>query len=207
MTTEPPAIKSRTLRSGDALIEHGLIDATERAAIDRVAEQFAIAITPSVLETIASGDPEGGVARQYVPSVAENTITAGELDDPIGDDRHSPIKGIIHRYPDRVLLNVVQSCAVYCRFCFRREQVGPQTKALTAEELDDALRYIRDHDGIWEVILSGGDPLMLPAQRLAQIATALRSIAHVKVLRLHSRIPVAAPGNASPMTWSGRCAS
>lgn len=193
MTTDRSAIAPRTLRTTDALVEHGLVDATERAAIDRVAEQFAIAITPSVLETIAGGDPDKGIARQYVPSTAENTFTPGELDDPIGDAHHSPVKGIIHRYPDRVLLNAVQSCAVYCRFCFRREQVGPQTKALSAQELDEALRYIREHEAIWEVILSGGDPLMLQPPKLAQIAASLNGIDHVKIMRLHTRIPMAAP--------------
>lgn len=193
MTTDHPASKPRTVRTTDALIEHGLLDDSARQAINQVAEQFAVAITPSVLETIVTHDPEHGVARQYVPSTAENTITPGELDDPIGDARHSPIKGIIHRYPDRVLLNAIQSCAVYCRFCFRREQVGPGTKSLNAQELDDALSYVREHNAIWEVILSGGDPLMLPPKKLAQIAAALADIAHVKVMRLHTRVPTAAP--------------
>ena len=193
VTTDQPTSKPRTIRTTDALIEHGLVDENGRDAIDRVAQQFAVAITPSVLETIATSDPEQGVARQYVPSPAENTITPSELDDPIGDARHSPVKGIIHRYPDRVLLNAIQSCAVYCRFCFRREQVGPETKALNAQELDDALRYIREHEDIWEVILSGGDPLMLPPNKLERLAEAMASIPHVKVLRLHTRVPAVAP--------------
>ena len=193
MTTDHSARKPRTVRTSDALIEHGLVDAGERDAIDQVARQFAVAITPSVLETITTSDPEYGVARQYVPSAAENTIAPDELDDPIGDARHAPLRGIIHRYPDRVLLNAIQTCAVYCRFCFRREQVGPHNKALSAQELDDALLYIREHDAIWEVILSGGDPLMLPANQLARIAQALADIPHVKVMRVHTRVPSAAP--------------
>ncbi len=193
MTNDQSASKPRTVRTTDALIERGLLDAADRDAIEQVTRQFAVAITPSVLETIATGDSEYGVARQYVPSAAENTISPDELDDPIGDARHAPLRGIIHRYPDRVLLNAIQTCAVYCRFCFRREQVGPHNKALSAQELDGALRYIREHDAIWEVILSGGDPLMLPADKLTRIAQALVDIPHVKVMRLHTRVPTAAP--------------
>lgn len=186
---QPP----RTVRTTGALIEHGLVTAREQDAIERVAAQFAVAITPSVVAAIADHDPDGAIARQYVPSAAENTITGDELADPIGDQRHSPVKGIIHRYPDRVLLNALQNCAVYCRFCFRREDVGPQEKALDDGELDAAIDYIAGHDAIWEVILSGGDPLMLPPAKLARIAAALAAIDHVKIMRLHTRIPAAAP--------------
>lgn len=193
MTTDRPTSTRRTVRTTGALIDHGLVDARARDAIERVAAQFAVAITPSILETIADHDPDGAIARQYVPSVAENTITADERADPIGDQRHAPIKGIVHRYPDRVLLNALQNCAVYCRFCFRREAVGPQAKALDAGEVDAALAYISRHEAIWEVILSGGDPLMLPPAKLARIAGALTAIDHVKVLRLHTRVPAAAP--------------
>jgi len=183
----------RTARTTDDLVGQGLIAPSARAEIERVAQQFAVAITPSVLETIKSDDPEGGVAQQYVPNAAENTVTPDELDDPIGDLPHSPVKGIIHRYPDRVLLNAIQTCAVYCRFCFRREQVGPSNKALNAQELAEALDYIRSHDDIWEVILSGGDTLVMPPRRQAAIGTELAGIQHVKVMRIHTRVPTAAP--------------
>jgi lysine 2,3-aminomutase len=182
-----------TIRTSDGLLEHDLITEDARAEIDRVAQQFAIAITPSVLETIVTADPDLGVARQYVPSAAENTITASELHDPIGDLAHSPINGIVHRYRDRVLLNVVKNCAVYCRFCFRREQVGPHSKALKPQELQSALSYIREHKEIWEVILSGGDPLMLPAKQLTDIAATIAEMGHVRVMRIHTRVPAAAP--------------
>ena len=193
MARDDDLTKHRTTRTTSELVEQGLIAPDQRSDIERVAQQFAIAITPSVLETIATRDSEGGVARQYVPSAAENTITPDELDDPIGDLAYTPVKGIIHRYPDRVLLNAIQTCAVYCRFCFRREQVGPSAKSLNAEELDAALDYIGKHDAIWEVILSGGDPLMMPPKKLAYIATTLAEMKHVKVLRLHTRVPAAAP--------------
>ena len=105
----------------------------------------------------------------------------------------SPVKGIVHRYPDRVLLKALHACPVYCRFCFRREMVGPGGDALNAEELAAALDYIRDHDAVWEVILTGGDPLMLSPRRLGEIVSALDAMPHVGVIRFHTRVPVADP--------------
>lgn len=161
------------------------------AALKQVAQRYAISVTDSVLKTIkAPGDP---VALQYLPQSAELVTRPEELRDPIGDQAHSPVRGIVHRYPDRVLLMPVQVCAVYCRFCFRREHVGPGQKMLKAAELEAALDYISDHKDIWEVILSGGDPLILGAQRLREILQALDEIEHVKVIRIHTRIPVADP--------------
>jgi lysine 2,3-aminomutase len=99
----------------------------------------------------------------------------------------------VHRYPDRVLLKLVNACAVYCRFCFRREMVGPGRGGLAPAALDKALAYISGHPEIWEVILTGGDPLVLSARRLKDVMTRLAAIAHVKVIRVHTRVPVAAP--------------
>jgi len=183
----------RTLRTTDDLHNHDLIEAPARAALGLVAEQYAVAITPAVLKTIETSDPSCGVARQYVPSTDELNTTPSELDDPIGDLAHSPVVGIVHRYPDRVLLNALKTCAVYCRFCFRREQVGPHNKALSDIQITEALEYIRTHDSIWEVILSGGDPMMLPPAKLASIASALNEMCHVRVMRLHTRLPAVAP--------------
>ena len=120
--------------------------------------------------------------------------TPGENADPIGDDAHSPVPGIVHRYPDRVLFKLVHVCAVYCRFCFRREMVGPgKATALSEGAYRGALDYIREHSEIWEVILTGGDPLMLSPRRLAEIMADLAAIDHVKIIRIHTRVPVAAP--------------
>jgi lysine 2,3-aminomutase len=116
-----------------------------------------------------------------------------ESRDPIGDDARSPVEGIVHRYPDRVLLKLVNACAVYCRFCFRREMVGPGRGGLAPAALAKALDYIRACPQIWEVILTGGDPLVLSARRLKDVVTRLAAIAHVKVIRVHTRVPVAAP--------------
>jgi len=128
-----------------------------------------------------------------VPDARELEQQAEERADPIGDDSFSPVAGIVHRYPDRVLLKVVNVCAVYCRFCFRREMVGPGRGGLSPAALSAALDYIGDRPQIWEVILSGGDPLVLSARRLKRVVTRLAAIAHVKVIRVHTRAPVVAP--------------
>ena len=113
--------------------------------------------------------------------------------------RISPVEGIVHRYPDRVLLKLVHVCAVYCRFCFRREMVGPgQEQALSPAALDAALAYIRAHPEIWEVILTGGDPLVLSPRRLRCGDEALAAIEHVKIIRLHTRVPVVDPARITP---------
>lgn len=162
-----------------------------------VLERYAMAVTEEVLETINPADPVDPVARQYMPAVEELVTTPEEKDDPIGDDAHTPVKGIVHRYPDRVLLKPVHVCAVYCRFCFRREKVGPGSEALDEAELAAALDYIRAHTGIWEVILTGGDPLVLSPRRLSLLMEQLNAIPHVEVIRLHTRVPVAEPSRVT----------
>jgi lysine 2,3-aminomutase len=148
---------------------------------------------------IDPGNPHDPIARQCIPDVAELEQGAGESSDPIGDDAWSPVEGIVHRYPDRVLFKVTHICAVYCRFCFRREMVGPgKTKALSPKALERALDYIRTHPEIWEVILTGGDPLVLSARRLRAILKGLANIDHVKVVRIHTRVPVADPARITP---------
>jgi lysine 2,3-aminomutase len=166
-------------------------------ALERVAERYAVAVTEDVMETIDLGNPADPVARQYFPSPEELRTTPGELADPIGDDVHAPVKGIVHRYPDRVLLKPVHVCAVYCRFCFRREKVGPGSETLSKEELQKALAYIRNTKQIWEVILTGGDPFVLSPRRLKEIIEALNGIEHVQVIRIHTRVPVADPSRVT----------
>jgi lysine 2,3-aminomutase len=139
-------------------------------------------------------DPDDPIARQFVPVASELSTSPEERADPIGDTAHSPVEGIVHRYPDRVLLKAVHVCPVYCRFCFRREMVGPQgLGTLSPEALQDALDYVGAHEEIWEVILTGGDPFVLSPRRLAEIMAALGAIPHVKVVRFHTRVPAVAP--------------
>ena len=185
---------ARTLRRPTELAEAGLVAPERLAALERVAAQYAVAITPAMAALIDPADPHDPIARQFVPDAAELEVAAEERSDPIGDDAMSPLAGIVHRYPDRVLLKLVHVCPVYCRFCFRREVVGPHGRpTLSQAELAAALDYIRARPAIWEVILTGGDPLVLSARRLREVVRELAAIDHVKVVRLHTRVPVATP--------------
>ncbi len=184
----------RTLRTPAELRSAGLVHDTKLSELERVAVQYAVAVTPAMAELIDPADPHDPIARQFVPDAAELAAAPHERADPIGDDVHSPLEGIVHRYPDRVLLKLVHVCPVYCRFCFRRAMVGPRGRpSLDAQKLGAALDYIRAHANIWEVILTGGDPLMLPARRLGAIVQQLADIEHVKVIRVHTRVPAVAP--------------
>jgi lysine 2,3-aminomutase len=185
---------ARTLREPKELVAHGLARHTDLAQLEKVAARYAIAVTPDIAALVDPADPADPIARQFVPSADELVVQPGERADPIGDDTHSPVSGIVHRYPDRVLFKLVHVCAVYCRFCFRREMVGPgKDSALSDKAYAAAIDYIRAHSEIWEVILTGGDPLMLSPRRLAEIMTDLAAIDHVKIIRLHTRVPVADP--------------
>src|SRR6185312_12695677 len=185
---------SRTLRTPEELRDAGLIAPEQVPALDAVAARYAIAIPPALEALIDRNDPHDPIARQFVPDAAELDVRAEENADPIGDHAHSPVEGIVHRYPDRVLLKLTHVCAVYCRFCFRREMVGPgKPNALSAQAHQRALDYVAAHPEIWEVILTGGDPLIASARRLSETLRALAAIDHVKVLRIHTRVPVAAP--------------
>lgn len=189
------SIGARTLRSVAELDDAQLL-APEAAAAElaRVGERYAVAVTPAMAALIDPNDPNDPIARQFIPDVAELEALPGEQSDPIGDLAHSPVPGIVHRYPDRVLLKAVHVCPVYCRFCFRREMVGPAgLGTLTTEELDRAIDYIAGRPEIWEVILTGGDPLVLSARRLREITEQLAAISHVRVVRFHTRVPVVDP--------------
>ena len=185
--------RNKTLRNASALVEAQLIKPERLDSLQNVASRYAVAITPALVDLVDTTDPRDPIALQFVPDERELKSRADENDDPIGDEVHTPVRGVVHRYPDRVLLKLVNACAVYCRFCFRREMVGPGRGALTGKALTAALEYIRRRPEIWEVILTGGDPLLLPPRRLKDVMTRLAAIEHVKVIRLHTRIPVAAP--------------
>ncbi|WMT78716.1 lysine-2,3-aminomutase-like protein [Bradyrhizobium sp. Ash2021] len=188
-----------TLRLPSELVERGLAPAADLAGLERVAARYAIAVTPDIAALIDSENPDDPIARQFLPDVRELIEHAGESADPIGDDTHSPVAGIVHRYPDRVLFKLVHVCAVYCRFCFRREMVGPgKATALSEGAYRAALDYIRNHSEVWEVILTGGDPLMLSPRRIAEIMADLAAIDHVRIIRIHTRVPVADPARISP---------
>ena len=172
--------------------------------LDQVAARYAVAITPAMDALIDPTNPQDPIAAQFRPDARELEIAPDELSDPIGDEPHTPVKGVVHRYPDRCLLKLVHVCPVYCRFCFRREMVGPPTQerprdgTLSGVELDAALAYIASQSSIWEVILTGGDPFLLSARRVREITERLAAIEHVKIIRWHTRIPAVDPLRVTP---------
>ena len=193
---------SKTIVSVDQLVQADLVEPGQRDALLGVTERYSVAITPAVQETFAQippanpvdGDVMDPVARQYVPTIAEAESQAVELVDPIGDQAHAPMPGLVHRYPDRVLIKATGVCPVYCRFCFRREMVGSNAeRPLTQQQIVSIHDYIAQHPEIWEVIISGGDPLVLSNARLAGLLEGLERSPHVRIVRLHSRMPVTQP--------------
>ncbi|HVZ28693.1 MAG TPA: lysine-2,3-aminomutase-like protein [Rhizomicrobium sp.] len=163
-----------------------------------VARKYAVAVSPTVEALIDPADPCDPIARQFLPDIAELVETEEERADPIGDHPHQAVPGIVHRHPDRVLFKAVASCPVYCRFCFRREQIGPgKTNMLSPEDLERAFQYIQTHPEIWEVILTGGDPFILSPRRAAGITGRLAATGHVKIIRWHTRVPMVDPSRVS----------
>ncbi len=184
----------KPLRTPADLLHAGLIALEALPALTQVAARYAMVVTPAMAELIDPTDPHDPIARQFLPQPLELHSTPEERADPIGDEAHSPVEGVVHRYADRVLLKLTHTCATYCRFCFRREVVGPGGGGeLTGAALNAALAYIAADPAIWEVILTGGDPLILSARRLSEVLDRLEAIDHVKVVRLHTRIPVVDP--------------
>jgi lysine 2,3-aminomutase len=182
----------KTLRSASELADAGLIETSQVASLDAVAARYAVSVSEELAALIEQ--PDDPIARQFVPSEAELVSTPQELADPIGDVSHSPVPFIVHRHRDRVLFKLVSACPVYCRFCFRRESIGPQQEnALSPDALQTAISYIAAHPEIWEVILTGGDPFILSPRRVQEITQRLAAIAHVKIVRWHTRVPVVDP--------------
>jgi lysine 2,3-aminomutase len=191
VTATMATVPDTTLRDPAGLEAAGLTTPAQRAELEAVARRYAIAIPPALRTLIET--PDDPVGRQFIPHPDELIQAPHESADPIGDDAKSPVKGIVHRYPDRALLKPLLVCPVYCRFCFRREHVGPDGGLLTDPELAAAYDWLAAHAGIREVILTGGDPLMLSPRRLRSIVVALSSIPHIETIRIHSRVPVATP--------------
>ena len=189
--------QSRTLRSPQDLVRAGLVAETALPALEEVAARYATAITPAMAALITPDDPADPIALQYIPDAAELITAPHELEDPTADAPFTPVKGVVHRYPDRALLKPLLACPVYCRFCFRREKVGPDGGLLTEAELQEALAWFEGNTAIREVILTGGDPLMLSARRLGEILGRLAGMAHIETLRIHTRVPVADPSRVT----------
>lgn len=166
----------------------------EREELQKTINKFPLCITPYYASLIKKenyrNDP---IFKQSFPCPAELTVSRCDMKDPLHEDKDSPVKGITHRYPDRVLFLVSNSCAMYCRHCTRKRKVGDPDQVPSKQQIIQGIRYIEDHHEIRDVLLSGGDPLMLPDEYLDWILTEVNSISHVEVVRLGSRIPVVLP--------------
>lgn len=192
MERSPDHHEGRAILSVADLIRDGLVLPQNAPDLAPVVETFRLRISPEMCGAATSD----AVARQFVPSTEELITRPEEMSDPIGDDVHAPLPGLTHRYPDRAILHITKTCEVYCRFCFRRETVG-ETGHLPEAQLDAALDHIARTPALWEVILTGGDPLVLSPRRIGAVMNRLAAIPHVEVVRIHSRIPVVAPNKVS----------
>src|SRR3954451_9306827 len=159
----------RTLTSATDLLAAGLLPAAALPDAARVGARYSIAVTPAVAGLIDPADPADPIARQYIPHPDAMLTAPPELADPTAAAPFTPLKGVVHRYPDRALLKPLLACPVYCRFCFRREAVGPDGGLLSPAELDAALAWFAAAPAVREAILTGGDPLMLSPRRLGDI--------------------------------------
>ena len=169
------------------------ISTEEQRGIEMCLERFRMAITPYYASLIDMNNPDDPVRKQAIPSKKELLVSEGELNDPLAEQHYSPVSNIVHRYPDRVLFLLTDKCAMYCRHCTRRRMVGKKDCSITEEAMENALQYIREHEVIRDVLLSGGDPLMLPDSKLENIISRLREIPHVEVIRIGTRVPVVLP--------------
>jgi len=170
----------------------------EVAAIDASKGRMATAITPYFATLMSRTDPNCPIRRQALPTLQEIHFSPHDLLDPCAEDENSPVHGLVHRYPDRALLLVTDKCAVYCRYCTRRRMVGSSEKCITEEEMDEAISYIQATKKVRDVLISGGDPLLLEDDHLERILTKLRKIPHVEIVRIGTRVPVTLPQRITP---------
>lgn len=174
------------------LVAAGMVPDDDPGAMGTVDIPFLARISPAMRALISL--PDDPIARQFVPDARELDVKPWEVSDPIGDRAHMPVKGVVHRYPDRALLKLTTTCPVHCRFCFRKDMIGPAAhEALSREELDAAFEYISKNKKIWEIVVTGGDPLALSPRRIGAVTKRLGTIPHVQIVRWHSRVPVVSP--------------
>lgn len=175
------------------LVEAGLIDSAAQAATEAAAASFPLLLPRTLAALIDPADPADPIARQFIPGAEELDIRPEDRADPIGDQTYSPQTGIVHRYPDRVLLTPILTCSAHCRFCFRRTRVGDGAAAMSPAEIQAALAYVAARPEVREVVITGGDPLMLGQRKIAPLLAALGEIPHLDVVRFHTRLPVVDP--------------
>jgi len=155
--------------------------------------RLALAVTPYFVSIMDSSNPNCPIRRQAVPRIEECHLSKNDMVDPCGEDKNSPVSGLVHRYPDRVLLLVTDQCATYCRYCTRRRLVGSNERAITQGNFEEVLKYLKTHKKVRDVLLSGGDPLLLENERLEEILSRIRMIPHIELLRIGTRAPVTLP--------------
>jgi lysine 2,3-aminomutase len=160
--------------------------------------RLALAVTPYFVSLMDPVNPNCPIRRQAIPRIEEFHVSKSDMVDPCGEDKDSPVPGLVHRYPDRVLLLVTDQCAAYCRYCTRRRLVGSHEKSITQGNLEEVLKYLRSHRKVRDVLLSGGDPLLLENERLEEILSRLRTIPHLELLRIGTRAPVTLPQRVTP---------
>ena len=181
------------LRTVEDLLRVADLTSAERRGLAETAGTFRVGVTPYYASLIDAAHPSCPVRMQAIPVAAEGQAAPGDLRDPLGEDRHRPVRSVVHKYPDRVLLLVTDTCAVYCRHCTRRRITGGEEGAFDRAAVEGGLAYVRAHPEVRDVIVSGGDPLVLSDERLGAILVALRAIPHVQILRLATRAPVTCP--------------
>ncbi len=165
----------------------------EEEGIKRATGRLAMAITPYFFSLIDRQDPKCPIRKQAVPRLEEFSVSSCEMVDPCGEDSHSPVPGLVHRYPDRALLIVTDSCAMYCRYCTRKRMVGEEHPPMPSDRFEDAYKYIKSKKSIRDVLISGGDPLMMKTEVLEHYIKTLRSIPHLEIIRIGTRVPVTLP--------------
>jgi len=190
-------LKNR-LTSIEQLERYMTLTPEERAGCLFAKDKLALAITPYFFNLIDRNDPNCPIRKQVIPRSDEMVISTGEMLDSLGEDSHSPVPGLVHRYPDRVLFLVTDRCAAYCRYCTRSRLVSNAQDYNFHPEYEQALRYIEAHPEIRDVLLSGGDPLLLSDKKLEHLLGRLRAIKHVEFIRIGSRIPVFLPQRITP---------
>lgn len=165
----------------------------EQDEIEQCLHHFRMAITPYYASLIDPNDPESPIKKQAVPSIHELDVQPCDMADPLCEDQYAVTEGLVHRYPDRVLFVLTHKCSMYCRHCTRRRMVGSEDFSLGPEQLERAFEYIERHTEVRDVLLSGGDPLVMPDEWLEKIIRRLRSIQHVEIIRIGTRTPVVMP--------------
>ena len=170
----------------------------EEKALEQHGDLLPASITPHYMGLVSSHDPEQPIRRTVIPTVYETRQCPGEAEDPLGEEHQSPVHGLVHRYPDRVLLLVTDFCSTYCRYCTRSRVVGQGSLSPSKDRLEAAFDYIRRSPQIRDVLISGGDPLTLSDEKLEWILSSLRAIPHVEVIRMGSKIPAVLPQRVTP---------